>query len=78
MTAAILTLLAGLASLALWWLQRRAARQADPQIQRTQADEQADQAVARRAAGLDDVNRLVQRGLDDRLRPPGGGDPGGS
>jgi hypothetical protein len=78
MTTALLSLLAGLASLTLWWLQRRDARAADPQLEKEQADADADQVVARGAAGVDDLNRLVQRGLDRRVRRPGGGDPGGS
>jgi hypothetical protein len=77
MTAAVVSLLAGVVSLLLWWVRRRDAAAADPVVQRAKANEDADEAVARGAGGLDDVNRLVQRGLDGRLRAEADGDPGG-
>ena len=77
MTAAVLSLLAAASSILLWWMKRRDAAAADPHEQKEHADEAADAAIARGEAGMDDVNRLVQRGLDRRVRAESDGDPGG-
>ena len=69
MIASALTLVATLASLLVWWLQRRFARTDSPEGLYETQEQQINAAIADRAEGMDSINRLVERGVALRLRP---------
>jgi hypothetical protein len=67
------TILSGGLLLLRWWLSRRA----DPKVQAQKREDENAKAIAKGAAGIDDINRLVESKLR-ALPTKSGGDPGGS
>lgn len=76
MTAAVLTILAALAGLLVWWVRRRSAQADDPLEQHRKRYAQIDEDIAGgdgAAAGAHAADDLDE--LDRRLRHQNGGDP---
>lgn len=70
MITAVLTLAATLATLFGWWIRRRSAEQDTPEAQYDEQQKIVDEALADGPAGIDAVNRLVDRGVALRLQSP--------
>ncbi len=78
MITTALAIAATLASFIAWWIRRRADQQDTPAAQYENARAEIDTAIADGPAGLDTINRLVDRGVALRLRPGASGGAGDS